>query len=480
MENEVVSTPETADPSLTPLVEGVNAIGRSVFESEKRTKAKLEEIDRNAKRMVEDLEIKANKSAEDMLARIKRLGEGSSALARAMFDIKPGDDSLNDLIPKSVKEQATLYESFAGARRKDSTLADSKVAMATAEWFRAASRISLPRVFASSMREDAELRDKLFNALQEKHMGAGWEAQTALMKAAYAEDAAGTGGNLVPTIVESEIIRLIKDAGDIFPLGRQFAMTKKVHQVPAENTAVSVNWIDEAGTLTGGEGTFAQKTLTAEKICGRATLSMEMIQDSSPGVLSYLLEVFSEKIAGELDYQMVLGDGAGPQFTGIRNASGINVVSSSATAAGRNLTYPLMVNTFVGASEKSTRQNGYWFLSPKGYATVLGLVDSTGQPVVKFADVETAPNGTFLGRPIIVSGRLGGATNLDDVTNTNTTILFGPMNALMCGTRMGLAWDVTDQVNWAKHQADCRLIGRFAGNVGIPAAFSRLTKVNYT
>ncbi len=480
MEGKEQVVDAAVDAGLLPILDGLNKMAEETTKTRKSVESKVEQFGKDYDRKIEDLEGRMNKSVEDLLARQNRLKDQSSLLGRALLDIQPSDDGLISVIPDRVKKMAPLYEHFAAAQPKQSSLSAPRVAMAVAEWFRTTTRISLPRVFASSMREDADTRDKLFVALQEKHFGADHEAFTALIKAAYAEDAAGTGGNLVPTIVEADIIRLIKDSGDIFPLGRQITMTKKVHQMPAENTAVTVNWIDEAGTLTGGEGTFAQKTLTAEKIAGRATLSMEMIQDSSPGVLSYLLEVFSEKIAGELDFQMVLGDGSGPQFTGIRNGVGINVVTSSATAAGRNLTYPLMVNTFVGASEKSTRLNGYWYVSPKGYAVVLGLVDTTGQPIVKFADVESAPNGTFLGRPIIVSGRLGGATNLDDVTNVNTTILFGPVTALLCGTRMGLGWDVTDQVNWAKHQVDCRLIGRFAGNVGIPSAFSRLTKVNYT
>jgi len=40
------------------------------------------------------------------------------------------------------------------------------------------------------------------------------------------------------------------------------------------------------------------------------------------------------------------------------------------------------------------------------------------------------------------------------------------------GTRLGMSWDVTDQVNWATYRADARLVGRFGGRVTVPAAWT--------
>jgi HK97 family phage major capsid protein len=212
-------------------------------------------------------------------------------------------------------------------------------------------------------------------------------------------------------------------------------------------------------------------------------MSIEVVEDANVGILNYLLEVFSEKMGGELDKQLVLGDGSTPLFTGIDNTAGINVVASSATAAGRNLTWPLLVQTYVGGGEGVAMENGVWVVSPRGYSEIFGLADSTGQPIVKFSDTQNAPYGTILGRPIILSARWGGTPSgvtatLDDSTNDNTRILYGVPSSLLFGTRTGLRWDVTDQVNWATYSMDARLIGRYAMIVGVPSNWSRLTKLN--
>ena len=466
------------------IIDGLAKISREVVKTRSGLEEKIDQADKDAKRRVEDLESKTNKSVESVIAQIAALKDHSSILGRAMMDIVPGKDTIKEVIPATVKRFSGAFESAARDFKKDdpaSPFGDAAILMATHSWFSASTRSQLRR-FAATAADDAQRAQKIFEAMQEKAFGANWQEMT---KAAMQEDTASEGGNLVPTIVESVILRQVKDAGRLFPLARQFQMTKKTHQVPAESGAVTVNWVAEEGTLTGGDPTVSQKTLTALKIAGRSTMSIELVEDSNVGLLAYLLEVFTEKMAGELDKQAVCGDGSSPAITGINGTSGINVVSSSATAAGRNLSWQLLVNTYTGSGEGSAIETGYWIVSPKGYAVMLGLSDSTGQPIIKFADTNSAPAGTLLGRPILLSARFGGSPSgvtatLDDSTNANTRIIYGTPSSLLFGTRTGMRWDVTDQANWATFQMDARLIGRFGMVVGVPGNFSRLTKVNYT
>lgn len=467
------------DAAINPVMEGLHKVSEAVLKDRAAAEAKAIEIQKNADRKIEDLEAKTNKSLEDIVGRIGRLKDFSATLGNSILRIGPGDDTLKEVIPEDVKIKAGTFEAFSRTRQKDDSLSDPTVAMAVTAWFGRSTRSQLRR-FASTMSEDAVATNKLFSALQEKHYGSNWEAIT---KAAALGESGTIGGSLVPTIVEADLIRQIKDAGKLFPRARQIQMTKKVHDVPSETTAVTVNWIAEAGALTGGEPNISKKTLTAMKISGRATMSVELVEDSNIGLLQYLLEVFSEKMAGELDKQLVLGDGSSPVITGIDNTSGINVVSSSATAAGRNLSWQLLVNTYAACVEGSAIENGVWIVSPKGYAAMIGLADSTGQPIIKFGDTATAPAGTVLGRPIVLSARFGGTASgvtatLDDATNANSRIIYGVPSSLLFGTRTGMRWDVTDQVGWANYQMDARLIGRFGMIVGVPSNFARLTKVN--
>lgn len=468
-----------ASAELEPIVQGVNKIADNVVQFEKRLKSQIEEVDKKAQQSVATLEDKANKSIENIIERVADLRNRTSAFDKALA-ITSNGSIVRDMISPETKMRAGMYEQVAEQYAKTSAktkLADPEICMAVTDWMRYSTKSQCGK-FASEVHKNSEARDKMLAALNEYHQGPNWQA-----KAALQEDTGAEGGNLVPTIVQAEILRKIQDAGDIFPRCRQLVMTSKVHNIPSEKTATSVGWAAEEGALTGTEPTFAQVTLTAKKLYGRATASIELVQDSAPGLLAWLLDVFTERMAGELDYQVVLGNASSPVITGIMSASGINAITS-ATAAGRALTYALLVQTFAEAGEKSSRSDAYWIVSKQGYVQMLALADTTGQPIVKFGTVESAPAGTILGRPVIVSNRLGGAgtavhASLDDSTNTATKILFGPLMSVMVGTRQGFRWEVTDQVSWANYRIDARLTGRFGIAVGIPSNFTYLGQVAY-
>jgi HK97 family phage major capsid protein len=137
-----------------------------------------------------------------------------------------------------------------------------------------------------------------------------------------------------------------------------------------------------------------------------------------------------------------------------------------------------LVSCFTGATESAARDDGVWIMSKNGYAAALSLADTTGQPIVHFGTAtQDAPAGTILGRPIIVSARVTGSLTLDNTTaaTQKTNILFGPLSTFIAGTRLGMSWDVTDQVSWSNYRADVRLIGRFGGRIGVPAAWTYST-----
>ena len=134
---------------------------------------------------------------------------------------------------------------------------------------------------------------------------------------------------------------------------------------------------------------------------------------------------------------------------------------------------------FTSAGEKSARVNGIWVMSPRGYAEILGLSDDNNMPIIHFGTAtREAPAGSILGRPIVVSARLGGGGNLDDSTNDKTKVLFGPPTALIAGTRQGMTWDVTDALGWANYQMDARLVGRFGGRPVVGASWASLEDIS--
>lgn len=455
--------------NIEPVLNLVDKLAESQVKSESEFTERINEIETKAERLVGDLGGKMNKSVEDLIERIELLKKSSSAFNKTSLGLRveEGDAIMRNAMPDNLKGNMGVHELVHRSLGEKTLLSSPEIAAWNHEYF-----VSSTHYQAGQRKGDPALlarRDKARRVLDEN---------AGVTKADLAEETANVGAELIPTVTQGEILRLVLDAGDVFPAARQMMLSTLTTKIPSESTAVSVGWALEAGALTGTEGNFSEVTLKADKLYARAQMSIELVQDSAPGLLPYLLSVFSEKMARELDAQLVFGDGTTPAITGITNASGIAAITSG-TAAGRDLSYNLLVQAYTGAAESGPRDNGVWIMSKRGLTQVLALVATDGQPIVRLGNVEGAPAMTLFGRPMIVSGALGGSATLDDTTNANTTICFGPLSALIAGTRMGMTWDVTDQVGWANFQMDARLVGRFAGAVGVPAAWTALTHVNY-
>lgn len=451
---------------LDPIVAGVEAIAKDVTATRKRVDEKVETLEKKQKEALTDIEGRMNKGFEDVLERMERANKAHSAAVRAALNIEAGRDSLQDVIGASVKEHSSYFDRAARQQPKELCISKPEIFMAAQEWFYHATRAQASR-YAGRNAEHAERADQIRKAMADYY---------GVTKAAMQEDTVGEGGYLVPDIVEADIQRLVSDSGKLWPLCRQITMTSKNHKIPSEKTACSVGWIAEETELTGTNPSFAQTTIEAEKLYARATMSLELVQDSAPTLLPWLLRVFSEKMGRELDKQVVLGDGTTCELLGIVNGSGI-VAETDTTQT--HLTWGHVVRAFTGASQQSARDDGVFVCSPKGYKDLLSLADSAGNPIIQWGPAAVgAPTPYILGRPLVCSSVWGGAASLDDVTETKTMILFGPPSTFTAGTRIGMTWDVTDQVNWAKYQADARLVGRYGGRIIIPSAWTYI-EVSY-
>jgi len=446
-----------------PLAPAVRKIAEHTVAAEQRSVERQKAHERASTTRIDEVAATVRDGFAHVGDRLDAMGRGGGGI-HAIEDVTaPLKAAMTDAQRANMGEARMVADDFGRKMGEDSPLAMPEMALIAGEWFQCATQLQSSK-FAHKAQLASRL-DVLTSAL---------ESAGGVTKASLQEDTTTEGGFLVPTIVANEIMRQVLDAGDIFPRARQWPMTTKTTNVPNEATACSVNWIAEEGTLTAGEPVFGQTVLTADKLAGRATMSLEVVQDSPTALLPYLLSIFTEAMARELDKELVIGDGTTPAITGITAASGV-VAITSGTAAGRALTYALLVQAYLGASEKSSRQGAAWIMSKAGHKEILELVDGNSRPLLKLDNLDAAPSGTLFGSPIIVNSALGGSGTLDDTTNSNTTIVYGPLSSLIAATRAGMSWDVTDQVNWSTYQMDARLIGRFGGAVGVPKNFVKLT-----
>jgi HK97 family phage major capsid protein len=273
---------------------------------------------------------------------------------------------------------------------------------------------------------------------------------------------------LVPTIIASEVLRIIQDSGVVVSRARHIPMTSNDLRIPNEDSGVSVYWADELAATTQGEPTFGQNILTAKRLSGRAVASIEAIEDSVIGLIPYIQNVMAEKIGKELDQEALEGDGT--NFTGLVAASGINSVATTASN-GEAIAYIDLVKAVYAADESSVEDGCAWFMHRKVLATIVALVDTTGRPIFQPSVAGGVPN-TILGFPVYTTSCINTARTRGS-NNTTSNVYFGNPRRLIFGDRSGLRFDVTDTgPNWEYYAVDMRLNGRWGFTVGTPAAFS--------
>jgi HK97 family phage major capsid protein len=453
-----------------PLVDGLKKVAKFTASQAAKTDKALTDIKAEISGEIHKLDKKLtgyNEAAErgisDVIDRVDLLAKRTSFTARTSFE-QDDLEAVKEAIPERFTKKLQAYERE--TTNSKGLFADARGVAAAHAWFQLSTKLQMRQFDKDrdrNMAEFTKLNDRL-EAIEKADMGGLIDT---------------SGGYAVPNIVGNEVLKIIRDASLIYNQARQVTMTSDTLSFPDEATAVTINWSNTDGTtLTAGEPVFGVKTLNARKLIGRATFSLELLDDANVAIIPFLQSCFAEKMGGELDLQAIEGSGA--PFTGVSGATSVNdaVVTTNGTI-GQTLTYSSVTATFASltriytaASEQSSIKGGTFVCGPAVYAKIIGLVDGNGQPVVRLGTVEGQPNQTLFGRPIIVSARLPKVT-LGAGTNSVGGLYYGPMSTLLFGTRQGMRWDVTDQVNWAKYQADARMVGRFGFVVGVPTAWVR-------
>lgn len=283
------------------------------------------------------------------------------------------------------------------------------------------------------------------------------------------------GGFLVPAPIESEVLRMIADNAIVRPFARVMTMTSKTAAIPQKGSAITAYWGAEEATLTMSYDTtaFASATLTAKRCHGRATSSIELMTDSIVGLGDYILTTLTEEIAILEDIECL--EGAGTNHTGVIAAASVNSVATT-TTDGEAAVYGDLTKTVWKARQRASRNGARWFGAPEVFGALEGMVDSNGQPIVRYGQVQEGLVRNLLGFPVesvsslsvtITRGATGGTSNL----------YFGPPITIIIGDRNGMSFDVSDAPNWATYQLDMRLVKRTGIVVGVPTAWTKLVGI---
>lgn len=294
------------------------------------------------------------------------------------------------------------------------------------------------------------------------------------------------GGFTVPVEMNNEIMRLAGEYGLVFKHARRFPMKSDTLDIPTSATSVTSYWKDEAGAGTESTPSFGNAQLNAKTLIGLTVTSNELLEDASPDIVAFLLELFAEEFARNVDNQAF--NGSGSPFVGILNSnSGATFVTM---ATGKDtfaeVTLP-EIRRLISAVPTSALPTSAFFMSP----TVWGIVQSLqegSQTVAAFqaqllnvgvgADQVgvNRPHGMLWGYPVYLSDTMVSTTAV-----STAFIAFGSMSkGLFWGDRKQATMKISEDASIASanmfenNQSAVRIVQRVALKLALPTAFAVL------
>lgn len=391
------------------------------------------------------------KKVEDDLARARR---GNTV-----------SDNLREAIPSRAYN---TIDQHARAGSKDPVLAAAKDA-----WFRNAIKIA-SGMYNSEVSNLLEENARLAAAM-------GDVTDSVVTRATINENTATQGGNLVPTVIEAEIIRLIADNALVRPLARKITMTTKTHTVPSP-TSVTAYVVAESGTdITAGEPQINTVTLTTKTFSAFGLVTYESLADSVVGIAD-MFENLAAQAFGATEDNLALEGTAGGTFVGLAGASGVTTLdATTATNASAVPTYTQIVKMIYNAKKHSSRRRGAFFFAPTAWANIAGQV-STSLPAFNGIPGFTAldPTGEADGRvgayPVYCTEQI--ASDRTDVGGTDVSYgYFGDFQNMLFGDRTGMDFMISPHYKFQAGLIAMRLLKRTAITVGVPAGFCWMKKI---
>ncbi len=247
--------------------------------------------------------------------------------------------------------------------------------------------------------EDPEMR-----ALEDwvRNGGRGWP------NAEYRAQSVGTntaGGYLVPAGFRAKMIERMKMYGGIAEAVETITTSEgnSLSYPTLDDTANVGEIVAEGGTFAAGADlVFGTRTLTAYKyMAGGAgnlplKVSWELLQDSAYPVLDNLARILGTRIARVQAVHWATGTGTG-QPQGI-----VTPIATSGTIA--TLDYAALLAT-VQFLDAAYWQGARWLMNQATWATIQGLVDTTGRPLINPGDAGIGGQiggQTLLGFPVVI------------------------------------------------------------------------------
>jgi HK97 family phage major capsid protein len=208
-----------------------------------------------------------------------------------------------------------------------------------------------------------------------------------------------TGGNvLVPTGFDPILHTALKNYGQIVGAVGQLTTSSggPIQVATANDTTQGMTVIGQAVEASENDPAFAGFTSNTDTLTsGLVKISNQLLQDAEFDLDSWIQTTFGTRYYRGLSQMIAQGNGSNiPALTPTLGAT-------TATAGGLVVLYDDLVNLY-GSLDAAYVQNASWVMTSTTRASLMGLISTTGQPILQ-TDVAGNPFSAIFGRPIVIS-----------------------------------------------------------------------------
>lgn len=289
------------------------------------------------------------------------------------------------------------------------------------------------------------------------------------------------GGFLIPEEYRTEMLKLALENAVVRPRATVIPMTTLRTSIPivdSTSNATSVYggivgyWTEEGAAMVQSQPRFGRVSLEAKKLTAYTEVPNELREDSNPSAEAFLRMTFPQAIAWFEDIAFLLGSGVGEPL-GIFNPANTAIVSQ--TKETGQATGTILWENLVGMYARmipASLNNAVWVVSPDALPQLLttALTVGVGGAPIGMAnfDGHGAPTPTILGRPVIVSEKVGSTAS----STLGGDVNFVDFKQYLIGDRMSMTAEMSTDYKFANDVTAFRFIERVDGRPWMQSAIT--------
>lgn len=277
---------------------------------------------------------------------------------------------------------------------------------------------------------------------------------------AVLDSTSGSGGTLVPTVLEAEIVKKLVNVNVMRSIA-QIRVSSGNAIVPVQATLPTATWGTENVTYGETEPTFAPVDFSAFKLKALAKVSEELLYDSIADLQAELSDSIGNAMGIAEESAFVAGSGTGqPKGIILDAPTGVTTVAATPTAEE-------FIDTFHSL-KRAYRANSSWLLSDKTVAALRKLKNTANfywQP-----GLQAGQPDLLMGRPVHVSDAMPAPAAGAKIG------VFGNFNYYRIQDRVGISLQRLNELYAEDGQVGFRVYRRTDGKCVLTEAFSAMVQ----